>query len=206
MAWKEVAYDLRMIALQNPRLALMLARGQPMAPRSYTMALVWDSGAVGQRVSNALQERMYQDAWIQQFTYTLRAPFANEGSLWKLQADSYRKENPYINVDMRVEGPDRFEITNGFVPLETICTTRGNERRLLNEAWTITRDQNLFVDAVLDRNLLVDEIPTTLWLTVSCMELSGCNLRTIGYQEAVCALRRMGVYPLEPGQDPRAAK
>jgi hypothetical protein len=193
--WKNVAYDLRTIALLNPRLALMLAKGQPLAPRSYSMALTWDTVAPGVPIQNSLQERMYQDAWVTGFYYTIRAPLANAGSLFKLQVDTARKQNPYVNIDMRVEGPDRFEITNGYMPLENICDTNDVHRDLLNRGWVISRDQNLFVQAVLDRTLSDDEIPYTVWLTMTCLELSGCNLRAIGFQEAVCALRNMGLYP-----------
>lgn len=197
--WNQVAYDLRTIALLNPRLALMLARGQPLAPRSYSIILDWPAGTghVSNDVENHLQDRMFQDAWIEEFVYTVRCPLANPGSIYKLQIDAFRKECPYVNVEMRVEGPDRFEITNQPSPLENICTTRSDKRNLLNKAWVITRDSNLYVRGILERELNVDEMPYLVHLTVNVQELSGCNLRSIGFQEAVCALRNMGLYPKE---------
>jgi hypothetical protein len=204
-AFQQVAYDLRTIALLNPRLALMLARGQPLAPRAYNMGLLFDAGAVGTIIRNSFQERMYQDGWIQSFTYTIRCPLADAGSIWKLAVDTMRKQNPYISIDMRVEGPDRFEITNGPTPIENAITTLNEYRNLLNKAWVIGRDSNLFVAATLDRNFSdgeFGEIPMTLWITMNCLELSGCNLRAIGFSEAVCALKRMDLYPRDGSEEP----
>jgi hypothetical protein len=197
--WNQVAYDLRTIALLNPRLALMLARGQPLAPRTYSIRLDWPqgTGVPGNQVENHLQDRMFQDAWIEEFVYSVRCPQANPGSLWKLQIDSYRKLSPYVNVEIRVEGPDRYEITNQPTALENICTTVNAKRSLLNRAWVITRDSNLYIRGYLDRTLNDDEMPYLVDLTINVQELSGCNLRSIGFQEAVCALRNMGLYPRE---------
>lgn len=195
--FQQLTSDLRTLALLNPRLALMLARGQPIAPRSYSLALEWDVVALGTEVNDTFRDNFYQDCWIQNFTYTIRCPSANPGSLFKLMVDSHRKENPYINVEIKVEGPDRFPITDNLQPLENICTTRDNERNLLNRAWVIQKDQNIRIRAVLDRTLGETEIPLTLYLTMNVLELSGCNLRSIGYDEAVCALRKMGIYPTE---------
>jgi len=194
--WANLADNLRTIALLNPRLALMMAKGQPMAPRSYQLNINWDdAGTVGSIVTTAFQERFYQPVWIQQFVYNIRAPQANNGSLFKPIIDAYRNETPWINVSLRIEGPDRFQLTEGYIALENIATTRGNDRDLLNNAWVIDQDQNLFVDAILDRNLAEDEIPYVLQMTMTGLELSGCNLRQVGYQEAVCALKEMGLYP-----------
>lgn len=196
-AWKTLASDLRTIALVNPKLALMLARGQPMADRSYAIRLLWDIPAAEKTQQSSLAERLYQDAWIQDFVYTIRMQDFMPGSALKGVLEIGFNENPYIDLDMRVEGPDRYEITNGLVPLENICSTRKCQRKLMMQAMVISRDQNLFVRAINKRTFAPGETPYELVLNLNVKELSGCNLRTIGYDEAVCALRKMGLYPSE---------
>lgn len=195
--WQNLAYDLRTIALLNPRLALMLVRGQPIAPRAYNIRLQWDQVTAGQRISGSLDERMYQDCWVQQLTYTVRRADANLGAFDRAENDEYTKRNPYVDVDIRIEGTERYQLTEGLTPLENIATTSDAERNYMNRGWTIGTDQNIFIDGVLQRTLAEDEVPYVVAITLSVLELSGCRLHTIAYADAVCALQHMGLYPKE---------
>lgn len=196
--WANVAYDLRTIALLNPRLALMLARGQPMSPRSYRIPLRWDTSAAETMLENHLQERMYQDAWIIELKASWQLPNYAQGNLYRpmIMDAAQRSYGAEVSVALRLEGPDRKEITNGFVPLIDIVSNNIGTSSLMNSANVIGHDQNLYVEAINMRAWDPDtEVPITVTLTLNMLELSGCNLRTIGFEEAVCALRKMGLYP-----------
>lgn len=214
MNFSALASDLRTIALLNPRLALMLARGQPWAPRSYNIDLRWDTPAAETPIEQHLVSRLYQDCWLSDISYTVDAPNVGGGSIWQpiIQEAYARNIGNWILATMRVEGPDRYEITNEGTPLGAFCSNGPFQGKLLDKAWVLTHDQNLFVRAVNTRAFRTtlqnpNEIPTTIRLTLSVKELSGCNLRNIGYDEAVCALRDMGYYPPVPNSPAgRAAK
>lgn len=219
MPYDPVRKDIATLALLNPQLALWLARGQRREPRVYTMAFIWDTsqeptgpsdiqpGTQLAKITNRFVEVFYQDAYILGLYYTLRGPLPNgEFPEFEAQLNAHRNENPYVSVDMRIEGPDRREITNlgdrGAdvrlaypVPLETVATTRKDERNLMNRAQVILQNQNLVVDAYVDRVIRIAEQPFRLWMTLTVEELSGCNLRAIKHQDAVCQLRNMGLYP-----------
>lgn len=194
MDWKTLGVDLRSIAMLNPRLALMLTRGQPLAPRAYNIRIQFDQGTSGETIDSEMDERLYQDVWIQNLAYTVRRPNANEGVIDRAQVDEYTKLNPYVDVEMRVAGTEKYELTNSLTPLENIAQSR-NVRDYLNKAWTLGVDQNLKVRGVLQRNLAEDELPYLVILTLTVIEVSGCNLHTIAYADAVCALKTMGIYP-----------
>jgi hypothetical protein len=193
-----LAQDLRTIALLNPRLALMLARGQPWAPRTYNIQLVWDLVTAEVTVNQNLQERLYQDCWLSDIYYTVSCPNIAGASIWKpVIEEAYAKScGNWIMLDMEVQGPDRYRITNERTPMGAICSNGGKTGKLLDRAWVLTHDQNLFVHATNTRAFTaVTGVPTTVTLTICVKELSGCNLRNISYDEAVCALRDMGYYP-----------
>jgi len=196
--WSHVATDLRTIALLNPRLALMLARGQPLTPRAYNITAEFDAVTQGQRIPSSMDERLYQSVWIQDLAYTIRCPDANAGAMGKLWADENRKLNPYIDVDIRIEGTERYQLTEGLTPIENIATSgTSSQRRWAKNGWTLGTDQNMFCDFVLQRTLNEDEVPLTVTLTLSVMELSGCALHQISWQDSVCALRGMNILPAE---------
>lgn len=196
--WANVAHDLRTIALLNPRLALMLARGQPMAPRSYRIPLRWDTSAAETILENHLQERMYQDAWIIEMKASWHLPSYALGNMYRpmIMDAAQRSYGAEVWINMRMEGPDRREITNGFVPLIDVVSNNIGDSHLMNAGHVIGHDQNLYVEVQNMRAWDPDtEVPITVTLTLNMLELSGCNLRTIGFEEAVCALRKMGLYP-----------
>jgi hypothetical protein len=196
-----IAYDLRTIALLNPRLALMLSRGQPWAPRTYNIELRWDTPASEYPIEQHLNERLYQDCWISDIVYTVDAANVAVGSTWKpmIEQAYVQSAGNWILLDMRVEGPDRFQMTNEFTPMAAICSHNSFQQKLLDKAWVIGHDQNLFVKAINTRAFDVHtEVPTVVRLTLCVKELSGCNLRSIGYDEAVCALRDLDILPVFP--------
>jgi hypothetical protein len=197
-----LAQDLRTIALLNPRLALMLARGQPWAPRTYTIPIRWDAVTAEQPIGNNLAERLYQDCWLSDIVYTVECPNIAPGSAWKPEIENaYAKScGNWIHVSLEVQGPDRYQITNERTPLGAICSHDAFQGKLLDRAWVLSHDQNLRVTAVNTRAFVaVTGVPTILTLTICVKELSGCNLRNISYDEAVSALRKMGYYP-EPSE------
>lgn len=199
--WRDIAQYLQPIALTNPRLAVMLARGQPIQPQVYTMGLQWDTGAVGTDVENHFADPMYNPALITGLVYTIDTEGWINGSFLKPIAENARNSGPtYINVEMRHEGPDRYYITKNPTPLENIAIGGPNsDRNLINNGWVIDDNSNLYVKGYLRRTFVGEEIPLTLWLSFTMLELSGCNLRSIGFNEAVCALRKMGLYPRTEG-------
>lgn len=192
-----VANDLRTIALLNPRLALMLARGQPLAPRTYTIPIRWDTVAAEQPITNQLSERLFQDCWISDLVYSVECPGIAPGNAFQpMIEEAFAKRcGAFIMLDLDVQGPDRFRITNEPVPLGTICSFDARQGKLLDKAWVIGHDQNLNVRATNHRAFTASQVPTILTLTLCVKELSGCNLRNISYDEAVCALRDMNLYP-----------
>lgn len=195
--WRHIADYLQPIALTNPRLAVMLARGQPIQPQVYSMGLQWDSGSIGQDVENHFTDKMMNPALLTAMVYTIRTPRYLSESYLKPIVENHRNSGPtYINVEMRVEGADRYYITKNPTPIENIAMAASNpDRNLINNGWVIDDNANLYIKGYLDRNLTTDEIPLTLWISFNMLELSGCNLRSIGFSEAVCALRKMGLYP-----------
>ncbi len=199
--WRHIAQYLQPIALTNPRLAVMLARGQPIEPQVYTMGLQWDTGAVGTDVENHFAERMMNPALLTGMTYTLQSEAWLGGSYLKPIAENHRNSGPtYINVEMRIEGADRYTITKNPTPIENIAISGPNsDRNLINNGWVIDDNANLWIKGYLGRTFSGEEIPLTLYISFTMLELSGCNLRSIGFNEAVCALRKMGLYPSYEG-------
>ena len=206
--FQALAYDLRSIALLNPRLALMLARGQPWAPRTYNIELRWDTPASEYPIEQHLSERLYQDCWLSGISYTVDAPNVALGNPFAPMIEQAYAQNcgNFILLSMRVEGPDRYEITNEFTPMGSICSHNNFQANLLDKAWVLGHDQNLFVKAINTRAFDPSNVPTVVRLTLSVKELSGCNLRNIGYGEAVDALRVMGYYPEVPSAAGRAGR
>lgn len=198
--WRDIADYLRPIALVNPRLAVMLARGQPIQPQVYSMGLEWDTGAFGTPVENHFVSNMMNPALITGCSYTIWTPTWLAGSFVKPIAENARNSGPtYLTMEWRMEGPDRYYITKNPTPIEAMCVAGANQdRNLINNGWVIDDNANLYVKAYLGRNFGGAELPMTLWLSITMLELSGCNLRAVGYEEAVCALRKMGLYPTEP--------
>jgi len=196
--WTSVSRDLRTIALLNPRLALLLARGQPMSPRSYKIPLRWDTSAAETLIENHLQERMYQDAWITEVKASWFIPNLARGNSYRpvILDHAQRSYGAEVVVAMRMEGPDRKEITNGMVPLIDVVSNNIGDSSLMNKANVIGHDQNLYIEAM---NLRAwdpaTEVPIVVTITMNMLELSGCNLRSIGFDEAVCGLKKLGIYP-----------
>ena len=193
---------LRAIALLNPRLALMLAKGQRWAPRSYNIELLWDSPAADNPIEIHLAERLYQDCWLSDFVYTVDAPNVALGSIWKpMIENSYaRLCGSFIKLDLDVQGWEPYKITNEATPMAAICSHDQFEGKLLDKAWVITHDQNLNVRATNNRAFdtspnVPNQIPTIVTLTLNVKELSGCCIRTIPMDEAVCTLPSLNLLP-----------
>lgn len=203
-----LAQDLRTIALLNPRLALMLARGQPWAPRTYNMTLQWNAVTAEIPVNQNLSERLYQDQWLSDIVYSVECPNIAPGSVWKpIIEEAYGKSvGRFIMVEMEVRGPDRYRITNEPTPLANICSIDSRQGKLLDRAWVLTHDQNLYIRATNHRAFAITEVPTIVTLTLCVKELSGCNLRNISYDEAVCSLRKMGYYPEPTDVEPEVKR
>lgn len=192
-----LAQDLRTIALLNPRLALMLARGQPWAPRTYNIAFQWTAVTAESPITNQLTERLYQDCWLSDIVYSVECPNIAPGSVWQpvIEQSFSERCGAFIMLDMEVQGPDKYRITNERTPMGSICSHHAFQGKLLDRAWVLTHDQNLFIRATNSRAFTAAQVPTTVTFTICVKELSGCNLRNISYDEAVCALRDMGYYP-----------
>jgi hypothetical protein len=199
--WRSIAQYLQPIALTNPRLAVMLARGQPIQPQVYTMGLEWDTGAVGTDVENHFAQPMMNPALVTGMTYTLQSEGWLAGSFLKPIAENFRNSGPtYINLEMRMEGPDRYYLTKNPTPIENIGVSGANrDRNFINNGWVIDDNANLYIKGYLARTFVAEEVPLLLMLSITMLELSGCNLRSIGFNEAVCALRKMGLYPSTSG-------
>ena len=107
-----LAQDLRTIALLNPRLALMLARGQPWAPRTYTIPIRWDTITAEQPITNQLSERLYQDCWLSDIIYSVECPNLAPGNVWQsVIEESYAKRcGAFITLELEVQGPDRLAL------------------------------------------------------------------------------------------------
>ncbi len=181
----------RSIAMINPRLAYMLVRGHQLVPRAYNIVGTFQAVTDGQTIQGALQERMYQDAWIREFRYTIKRKDFINGNAYKGQSDYFNMKMPYINVDFRIHGEDKYQLTNEFTPLENVC----NDASIFGNAWVITRDQNLQVQFTNTRTFAGTEVPYEVTLTMLVYELSGCNFRAVDYTEALCKLRQLGVCP-----------
>jgi len=195
--WRDIAEYLRPIALVNPKLAVMLARGQPMQPQSYSMGMQFDTGGIGTPVENHFTQNQMNPALITGVSYTIWTPGWLAGSLLKPIAENARQSGPtYLTWEWRIEGPDRYTITKNPAPIESMAVSGPNsDRNLINNGWVLDYNANLYIKAYLGRAFADEELPLTLWVTINMLELSGCNLRSISYSEAVCALRKMGLYP-----------
>lgn len=197
IAWPINMDMIRGIAMLNPRLAFMLVRGNQLVPRAYNIEVTFEDAAKDQVLSGALYERMFQDAWIKDLRYTIRREDAFAGNIAKWQSDNYAALESYVDVFIRIEGQDKYRITNSYTPLESIAshTNGAPGANVLGNAWTITRDQNFYVDFKLRRTLLDDEVPYNIVFTLHVLELSGCSLKAVDYTEALCALRKIGICP-----------
>lgn len=197
MAWPINMDMIRSIAMLNPRLAFMLVRGNQLVPRAYNIEVTFEDTAKDQILNGALYERMFQDAWIRDLRYTIRRPALFAGNIFKWQSDYYAALESYIDVFIRIEGQDKYRITNSYSPLESVMThVKGAPgANVLGNAWVITRDQNFYIDFRTQRELLQDEVPYTIIVTLHVLELSGCDLKAVDYTEALCALRKVGICP-----------
>ena len=186
---------IRSVAMINPRLAYMLVRGHQLTPKSYSLGVSFPAHNEGQKLTASFQERLFQDAWIRDFRYTIRRKNAFTGNIGKWESDFYCVKQPYLNVYVRIDGEDKYEITNNYQPIETLC----NDANVFGNAWVITRDQNLIVDFVLTRTLIDNignsEVPYDVTMVINTYQLSGCNFRAVDYTESLCALRQLGVCP-----------
>jgi len=197
VAWPINMDMIRSIAMLNPRLAYLLVRGNQLVPRAYNIEVTFEDTAADEELTGALYERMFQDAWIRDLRYTIRRPDAFAGNIAKWQSDNYAALESYIDVFVRIEGIDKYKITNSFTPLESIAshTNGAPGANVLGNAWVVTRDQNIYVDFKTKRTLLEDEVPYTVIMTIHMLELSGCSLKAVDYTEALCALRKVGICP-----------
>lgn len=190
------AEDIRKIAIYNPKLAFMLTRGQPLSQRFYTVTIQFDSVAVNETIrDNMLNEPMYQFFWVKYMLYTIRRPQFNEGVFGRFEQDEYCKLNPYVDVDCRLVGRERYRLTNGMTPLENVASPASapNPKAL---DWVMTEDSNIAIDATLTRSLSSEgETPYVVDITLVGLELSGCKLPGCGWDEIVCTLRNEGWYP-----------
>lgn len=197
---EEVANDLRVIALANPKLAFMLTRGKPLEKRVYTLDLQWDTAAANQPIRDLrLDDKMFQMFWIHDITYTLRRPNFAPGVFWNRQQDEYAKRNPYVDVAVNVVGPGNRELTRGLTPIENFCSTTSSGH-FRNELWVLTENQNISVDAVNTRAFGDGETPYLIQMSFSGLELSGCELPGTPWDDVVCRLREEGIYPQPSGR------
>ena len=140
----------RSVAMINPRLAYLLVRGHQLTPKSYGLGVSFPAANEGQHLTASFQERLYQDAWILDFKYTIRRKNAFTGNIFKEQSDYYCVKQPYLNVNIRIDGEDKYQITDDYQPLETLC----NDANVFGKAWVISRDQNLIVDFILSKSTI----------------------------------------------------
>lgn len=190
-----LGHELRTIALLSPKLAYMLSVGHPLAYRTRSVRLQWDTTAAEQTIpGRRFTDKLFQMFWVWDISYTVRRPNANDGVFGKLEQDRYAALAPYIDVDIRMVGRENWHITDGFQPLETIAgPNQTNNRR--NAAWVLTADSNVSIDAINRRTFGDDEVPYIVDIAFSGLELSGCDLPGCGYDEAVCYLRENGILP-----------
>jgi hypothetical protein len=190
-----LGHELRTIALFSPKLAYMLVQGQPLVYRSRSIQVTWDEITAENPILGArFPDKLFQMFWIWDMSYTVRRPNANAGVFGKLEQDFYAARMPYIDVSMRMVGREKFQITDGFQPIENVMgPTITNNRQ--NCAWILTADSNISIDSVNRRAFNVDELPYQVNYVFSGMELSGCELPGCGYDEAVCYLRDHNILP-----------
>ncbi len=187
--------ELRTIALFSPKLAYMLVAGQPLVYRSRNIQITWDTVDAEQVINGSMfPDKLFQMFWIWDMSYTIRRPQANEGVFGAREQDYYTVRAPYVDVQMRMVGRERFDITEGFQPIEDIMSPQITNNRK-NAAWIMTADSNVSVDVVNRRAFNQDEIPFQLNIVFSGLELSGCELPGCGYDEALCYLREHNILP-----------
>jgi hypothetical protein len=193
---EEAANDIRTLALANPKLAFMLTRGQPLEKRVYSLELEWNLPAANQTIrGRRLQDKMFQMFWIHDICYTVRRPNYSPGTFGVREQDEYCKLNPYVNISIDITGAGNRSITEGMVPLENFCTTTSSGH-FKHEHWILMENQNISVDAINVRTLQENEYPYTVTLTLSGLELSGCQMPGIPWDDVVSKLRADGLYPL----------
>lgn len=193
--WQATANDLRLIALYNPRLALMLVRGQPVNPRAYTMEVRFTQTSVDQApVDSRFAEQFYQDCWLQQITYTLHRPSYLTGSPYKCQSDDYTARRPYVEMYIRLEGAEHNELIENFAPLENIAATH-SDRAFACRGFVIPSRTNIKSQSRILRTLGETEVPYIIKMTFSVLELTGCNLRSVDESVAIEQLQRIGLRP-----------
>jgi hypothetical protein len=189
------AEDIRKLAIYNPKLAYMLTRGQPMSQRFYTVTAQFDTTAANQVIrNNQFDDKMFQFFWVQYILYTIKRPQFNDGVFGAREQDEYCKLNPYISIDFRLVGRERYSLTEGMTPLENVASpgSRPNPKAM---DWVLTEDSNVSIDVMNTRTLADDETPYIVEITFCGKELSGCQLSNCGWDEVVCQLRKEGWMP-----------
>jgi len=195
-AVSQAADDVRKLALYNPKLAFMLTRGQPLQQRIYTVDIEFDAVAANQTLrNNQLDDKMFQMFWVQYMLYTIRRPLYNVGVFGAREQDEYCKLNPYVDIDFRLVGRERYSLTEGMTPLENVASPSSapNPKAL---DWILTEDSNVSIDATNTRTFAETEVPYQVRLTLVGKELSGCELPNCGYDSVICQLRNEGFYPM----------
>jgi len=189
------ADDIRKLAIYNPKLAFMLTRGQPLEQRFYTVDIIFDETGANQTLrNNQLDDKLFQLFWVQYMVYTIRRPLMNDGVFGAREQDEYCKLNPYVDIDFRLVGRERYSMTEGMTPLENVASpsSKPNPKAL---DWILTEDSNISIDATNTRAFSQYEVPYQVRITLVGKELSGCKLPGCGYDEVVCSLRNEGWYP-----------
>jgi hypothetical protein len=193
---EEAANEIRTLALANPKLAFMLTRGMPLEKRVYTITLQWDTIAANQYIrGQRFQDKMFQMFWIWDICYTVRRPSYSPGTFGVREQDEYCKLNPYIDISIDITGAGNRSITEGMVPLENFCTTTSSGA-FKNEHWVLMENQNVSIDAVNTRAFLEAETPYIVTITFTGLELSGCQMPGIPWDNVTDLLREQGLYPL----------
>lgn len=188
--------ELRTIARMQPRLALMLLSSRPKMPRTYTITFTWDAATPDQVVPGSISEKIYNPFWVQDAKYTLRKPNYLDGNPARYDAEYKAALIPYIDIKLDVVGSDRWALTTqDFEPIENIMSFGAQHSWLFNKYVVLGEDQQIQGNAVNRRTWENTEVPVTLRVTFSGIELDGCKYCQYGYDKAVCELQKLGVLP-----------
>lgn len=163
------------IALDLPHVGLVLLR-EPNAyvqPAMYTITFQFSETTAFKFVEGTLIGSTGSTTpvipamfLVEDMVYTIQCPNADAGNILQFQAAEYRKRNPFVDLDVKFNGPplvsQLYDIVMSATPIENIARPAGcysppfSQRR---NPWVLWPSQAPTLNGQIRRTLQDDEIP-----------------------------------------------
>lgn len=188
--------QLEELAFHNPVLALLIVKEAPQfKPTSYEVKATFLESGVGTPLELGFAQRVFNDVWVQRVEYTVQRPLYAAGSPLRGFFEEYNKKNPGIDVYMKLDQTDTYDVTQTAQPIENIFAPSGVTEPKGFMGWrglVIQRIGTPFMKLTLTRTLQQDEIPYIVRIAFHVLELRGCRYGEVSKLEALAQLRGMG--------------